>query len=54
MSLQAAISSSIPDSVDIFNQNIFPGARRDGGAEPQSLASVSNIPGLNTEFLRST
>ena len=30
-----------------FNKRFLPGTRRDGGAEPQSLVSVLNIPGLD-------
>jgi len=43
----AAFLCSILGRVDIFSKDLLPGTRRDGEAEPQSLVSVLNIPGLN-------
>ena len=50
--MHAAVSGLIPSKVG-NNKKIFPATRRDGGAEPQSLVSVPNIPGLNPKSLRS-
>ena len=48
------VSDSIPGMVGIFNKTFFPGSRRVGGEEPQSLDSVTNMSGLNTKSLRSS
>ena len=37
----------------IFNKGFLPETRRDGGAEPQSLVSITNKPVLNLKYLRS-
>ena len=47
--LHAAVSDSIPGRARIKK---IPETRRDGRAEPQSLVSVLNIPGLNPKSVR--
>ena len=46
--LHTAVPGLIPGWVEIFNKDFLPEARRDGGAEPQS---VPNIPGLNPQCI---
>ena len=49
----AAVSSSIPGGIGIFNKLFLSSTRRDGGVEFEILISVPNIPVLNPKFIRS-
>ena len=42
-----AVPGSIPDRLRTFNKEFLPKTLRNGGAGPQSLVSVPNIPGLH-------
>ena len=50
--LHVEFSGSIPGRTGICKKN-FPGARRDDGAESQSLISAPNVPVLKLKSLRS-
>ena len=43
-----------PDRLGVLNKIILIGTKRYGAKEPQLLVSVSSIPGLNPQSLRST
>ena len=45
VTVHKAVSSSIPGKKGFFIKRFLFGSRKDGGADPQSLVFVPNIPG---------